>query len=116
MTDCIFCKIIKGEIPAKKVYEDKSVIAIYDINPKAPVHILIIPKKHISSLMEINKGDKNLIGGIILRLKTVAQELGLDKSGYKVVVNNGPGSGQLVFHLHFHLLGGWITKAGGWRV
>src|SRR3989344_1961403 len=107
MSDCIFCKIIKGEIPSRKVFEDDKSIAFYDINPKAPVHILVLPKKHITSLIELKSEDKELIGDIILLLKSVARKLRLDKSGYKVVVNNGAGSGQLVFHLHFHLLGGW---------
>lgn len=115
MGDCIFCKIIKGEVPSKKVYEDKNLIAFHDINPKAPVHVLILPVKHIESIREVEDGDKALMGELILAAKKIAQKLGIEKSGYKVVVNNGEGSGQLVFHLHLHLLGGW-GKSPKWNV
>ena|SRR3989338_3669542 len=104
--DCIFCKIIKKEIPAKVEYEDDSVIVIHDISPKAPVHLLFIPKKHIISLIQVNEDDRNLLGDIMLRIKTVAEKIGLSKKGYRIVANNGKGSGQIVFHLHFHLLSG----------
>jgi len=116
MTDCIFCRIIKGEIPAKKAYEDKKIIAFYDIAPKAPVHVLVLPKQHISSLIGIRKEDKELLGELLVKLSSIAKDLELDKEGYKVVVNNGRASGQLVFHLHFHLLGGWERPASGWKV
>lgn len=116
MTDCIFCKIIKGEIPSKKAFEDEKILAFYDISPKADVHVLIVPKKHISSLIEVQNEDKELLGNMMIKLRDIAKELGLSKSGYKVVINNGMASGQIVFHLHLHLLGGWKEKAGGWRV
>lgn len=115
MSECIFCKVIKGELPSKKVYEDKNLVSFYDISPKAPVHVLVVPVKHVESIREINDEDKNLMGELILAVKKIAQKLGIDKSGYKVVVNNGEGSGQLVFHLHLHLLGGW-GKSPGWNV
>ncbi len=104
MTDCIFCKIINGEIPSKKVYEDEQVVAIEDINPKAPVHILILPKKHISSIAEMEKEDENLIGHMIYIGKKVAQEAGL--KGWKMLFNVEKEGGQIVFHVHLHILGG----------
>lgn len=107
MSDCIFCKIINGELPSKKVYEDKNLVVFHDISPKAPVHVLVAPVKHVESIREVEDEDKNLMGELILAIKKIAQKLGIDKSGYKVVINNGQGSGQLVFHLHFHVLGGW---------
>ncbi|MBI3379294.1 histidine triad nucleotide-binding protein [Candidatus Gottesmanbacteria bacterium] len=115
MTDCIFCKIIKGEIPAKFVYQDELMVGFYDISPKAPVHVLVMPKKHLESLRSVNDGEKDLMGEVILTVHNVAKKLGIDKGGYKVVINNGEGAGQLVFHLHLHLLGGW-NKSPGWQV
>ena len=105
--DCIFCKIIQREIPGRLVYEDKKVLCFKDINPKAPVHVLIVPKKHIESLIAIEDQDKDLLGYMLLKIRDIATKLGIDDSGYKIIANNGKGSGQLVFHLHFHLLGGW---------
>ncbi|OGG03322.1 histidine triad nucleotide-binding protein [Candidatus Gottesmanbacteria bacterium RBG_16_37_8] len=116
MENCIFCKIIKGEIPSKKVLENNKVIAFYDISPKAPVHVLIVPKKHINSLMDVKKKDKDLMGELLTTATGIAQNLGLNSGGYKLVVNNGRGAGQLVFHLHFHLLGGWKKDATGFAV
>ncbi len=104
--DCIFCKIIQGEIPAKKVYEDEHVLAFHDINPIAPVHVLVIPKKHIGSVLEIKEEDKELIGHLHLALQRVAKETGVAESGFRVVTNTGPHGPQTVFHLHYHLLGG----------
>jgi len=115
MPDCIFCKIIKGELPSKQVYRSPEVIVFHDINPKAPVHLLIVPVKHISSLIQAKVSDKNLLGDIMLIAKKEATRFGLDKSGYKIVINNGKDAGQLVFHLHLHLLGGW-TKSIDWDV
>lgn len=106
MEDCIFCKIVKGEIPSKKVYEDEEILAFEDINPMAPVHILVIPKKHIKSVNELEKKDNNLIGKMFLVIKNIAKEKGIDKEGYRVVTNIGENGGQEVKHLHFHLLGG----------
>jgi len=105
VSDCIFCKIVKGEIPSRKVYEDDQVIAIHDINPVAPVHILVMPKAHIASLSAAGDADLPLIGRIHGVVRDLAKELKLDK-GYRVVNNCGSQGGQTVDHLHFHLLGG----------
>lgn len=105
MTDCIFCKIVEGEIPSEKVYEDDLVYAFKDLYPTAPVHVLVIPKKHIANVDEIKEEDKDLIGHIYLTISKLAKDLGLDK-GYRVVVNTKEHGGQSVNHLHFHLLGG----------
>ena len=109
MEDCIFCKIIKGEIPSNKVYEDDEIVAFNDINPMAPVHILVIPKKHIESANEIKEEDELLIGKIFTVIKKLAKENNLD-NGYRVVNNCGEDGGQAVKHLHFHLLGGRKLK------
>ncbi len=101
---CIFCKIVKKDIPAEIIKEDENIIAFRDINPKAPIHILIVPKKHISSLNELREEDKELMGQIFLFVKDVAKELKIDKGGYKVSINVGEGGGQEIFHLHVHLL------------
>jgi histidine triad (HIT) family protein len=103
--ECIFCKIIRGEIPSKKAYEDERVLAFYDINPKAPVHVLVIPKEHITSLAEVKDEQLELIGYLHGIIRTVAKDLGLE-NGYRVVNNCGQDGGQEVEHLHFHLLGG----------
>ncbi len=103
--DCIFCKIVAGEIPAKKVMEDDHVIAFHDIDPKAPTHILIIPKKHIASLAQVEPGTEVLLGKLLATAAMVAREQGLDR-GYRVVISTGPEGGQTVDHLHLHLLGG----------
>lgn len=115
MLSCIFCKIIKGEIPGKFVYRDDDFVAFHDINPKAPVHILVVPVRHIESLIDVKSDDKELLGELILKVHDIAQKLEIAKSGYKLVVNNGEASGQLVFHLHVHLLGGWKKKVN-WQV
>lgn len=109
MEDCIFCKIIKGEIPSKKVYEDEEILAFKDIHPKAPIHILVIPKKHISCAMDIEDSDEALIGKMFLVIKKLAKEFGLE-NGYRIVNNCGTDGGQEVMHLHFHLLGGKKLK------
>ena len=115
MEECIFCKIIRGEIPGKFVYRDTQVVAFHDISPKAPVHVLVVPVKHIESVREITPEDQELMGLLMLKVKDIAKKLGIALSGYKVVVNNGESAGQLVFHLHLHLLGGW-KKSPGWEV
>lgn len=102
---CLFCKIIKKEAPAKLVYEDQSIIGFEDINPQAPVHILLAPKKHISSLTELSPQDREVIGSIYLVAKKVAQEKDIG-NGFRIVVNSGAQAGQSVPHVHFHLLGG----------
>lgn len=105
MENCLFCKIIKGEIPTNKVYEDDEILAFKDINPKAPVHILVIPKKHISSAKEIKEEDEALIGKMFTVINKIANEFKLE-NGYRIVNNCGEDGGQEVMHLHFHLLGG----------
>jgi histidine triad (HIT) family protein len=102
--DCLFCKIANGQIPSEKVYEDENIYAFKDIDPQAPVHVLIIPKKHIDSLDEIEESDKDLLFNILLTIKQLAKELELD-NGYRVVINTKEDGGQSVNHLHFHLLG-----------
>jgi len=106
MTDCLFCKIIKGEIPTEFVYQDKDVVAFRDINPKAPVHILIVPKKHIAKLQDISDNDKEVLGQLLLAAKKIASQEKIEQ-GFKIVINCGQKGGQEIFHLHVHLLGGW---------
>lgn len=106
MENCLFCKIIKGDIPSTKVYEDEEVYAFKDINPEAPVHILVVPKKHISSINEIEDEDRELIGKIFTSIKKIAKEQGVEQSGYRVVSNCGKDAGQTIMHLHFHILAG----------
>ena len=105
MADCIFCKIAAGEIPSKKAYEDDQILAFYDLDPQAPVHILIIPKEHISSANELTEENGPLLGHIFAAAAKLAKELGLEK-GYRIVNNCGEDGGKTVRHLHFHLLGG----------
>lgn len=104
--DCIFCKIISGDLPSKKVYEDEKVLAFHDINPIAPVHVLIIPKKHISSVLAIQAEDKELIGHIHLVAQQVAEQMDLHASGFRVITNIGEHGQQTVHHLHYHIIGG----------
>ena len=105
MSDCIFCKILSGEIPSSKVYEDEKVLAFKDINPMAPVHILIIPKEHIEGVDMLTEENAPVVGHIMLVAKRLAEEYHLD-NGYRIVSNVGEHGGQTVRHLHFHLLGG----------
>ena len=106
MSNCIFCKIAKNEIPSEKVFEDDKIIAFKDIAPCAPVHILIIPKEHITSVNELDINNHNLIGHIFLTAKNIAKNLGIGENGYRIVNNCGKDGGQTVGHLHFHLIGG----------
>jgi histidine triad (HIT) family protein len=106
MEDCLFCKINSGEIPSEKVYDGEGVFAIKDVNPQAPVHLLILPKKHFSTIMEIEEKDQNMIGAIFTVANMLAKENGLTDSGYRVILNCGRGAGQSVFHVHYHLMGG----------
>jgi len=110
LSDCLFCNIITGEIPGKKVYEDDTVFAFEDINPQAPTHILICPKKHISTVMDMTPEDAPVMGAIFSAASKIAADKELDKSGFRLVVNNGAGAGQSVFHVHFHLLAGRPMK------
>lgn len=105
MSGCIFCRIIKGEVAGKKVYEDERVFAFEDINPQAPTHILVVPKKHIAGLKEAAPEDAEVIGYCHLVAARLARERGIE-DGYRTVFNVGPRAGQSVFHLHLHLLGG----------
>lgn len=107
MSDCLFCKIIDRKIPAKFEYEDSSIVAIQDINPKAPTHLLVIPRKHIAQLSDAHEEDAGLVGHLILRAKELAAERKLE-DGYRLILNNGPKAGQSVFHVHLHLLGGRV--------
>lgn len=106
MSDCLFCKIINGEIPSDKVYEDDEVLAFRDINPHAPTHVLIIPKKHISTINDLQDEDAALAGKLYLAAKKVAKLEGIADSGYRTVMNCNKAAGQMVFHIHLHLLGG----------
>ncbi len=108
--DCIFCKIAAGEIPSKKAYEDESVLAFYDLEPQAPVHILIIPKQHIASCAEITKENSAVVAHIFEVAAKLGKELGLE-NGYRIVNNCGADGGQTVHHLHFHFMGG---RQFGW--
>jgi len=104
-TDCLFCRIIRGEIPSKKVYEDEHTFAFEDIDPKAPTHVLVIPKKHVVGLKEAGEAEAELLGRCHLAAAAIARQRGIE-NGYRTVLNVGPGAGQSVFHLHVHLLGG----------
>ena len=106
MADCIFCQIVEGTIPSTRLYEDEACVAFEDLNPQAPVHALVIPKRHIVSLADVQEKDKPVLGQIMLACSTIAREKGLDANGYRVVTNIGQEAGQSVFHLHFHVLGG----------
>jgi histidine triad (HIT) family protein len=104
--DCLFCKIIAGQIPSSKVYEDDAVFAFNDISPQAPTHILIVPRKHIDSMDTAAGEDKGLIGHLMLTAAKIARERGFSEGGYRIVVNTNADAGQTVFHLHVHLLAG----------
>lgn len=104
--DCIFCKIIEKKLPAEIAHEDEHAVAFEDINPKAPVHILIVPKKHIPDIHRITVADRELVGHLFFVARKLAAQRGLDKGGYRMVINNGRDAGQTVFHIHLHLLSG----------
>ena len=106
MEDCLFCKIIKGEIPSTKVYEDDNFFAFKDIAPVAPVHVLVIPKKHVASIAALTEDDADVAGKMLFAIQKVAQELGLDKDGYRVIFNTCKKAGQTVHHMHAHNLVG----------
>ena len=106
MTDCIFCRIVARESPADIEYEDDAVVAFRDIYPKAPVHVLIVPKRHIASLAEVAPGDVELMGRCLLAARAIGEAKGLAARGYRVTVNTGPEGGQVVYHVHFHFTAG----------
>jgi len=106
MSDCIFCKIAEKKIPARIVYEDEHAIAFEDVNPQAPVHTLVIPKKHISTLLDLKEEDNDLVGHLLKVANKIAKDKGIAERGFRVVTNCNPESGQTVYHIHFHILGG----------
>jgi histidine triad (HIT) family protein len=110
-TDCLFCRIAQGVIPADLVRSDPDVVAFRDIHPQAPTHILVIPRKHIASVSELASGDADVMGNLFLVARDLAREEGISEAGYRMVVNAGPAAGQTVFHIHLHLLGG---RGMGW--
>ncbi|NOX96771.1 MAG: histidine triad nucleotide-binding protein [Nitrospirae bacterium] len=106
MSDCLFCHLIQGKIKSKIIYEDNEVFAFEDIHPQAPIHILIVPKKHIPNLTQLREEDKELVGKIHLVAKRIAEDLSISRNGFRIVINSGRDAGETVEHLHFHLLGG----------
>ena len=104
--DCLFCRIVSGGIPASKVYEDDELIAFNDINPQAPLHVLIVPKRHIPTLADLQPGDDGLVGLLVRRAAAIAEERGYAQRGYRTVFNTNAEAGQTVFHIHLHLLAG----------
>jgi histidine triad (HIT) family protein len=106
MSDCAFCKIVRGEIPSRKIFEDEEILAFHDIAPKAPTHFLVIPKKHIPSLMELESADSALVGRLVFAAQRIARELGCAERGARFVINCKRDGGQTVDHLHVHVLGG----------
>jgi histidine triad (HIT) family protein len=110
MTDCIFCKIIAGEIPSTNVYRDEQATAFRDINPAAPTHILIVPNQHIDSVNALTAADEGLMGHLFVIAGQLARQEGFSEKGYRLIINTGPEAGQTVFHVHLHLLGGARMK------
>jgi histidine triad (HIT) family protein len=106
VTGCIFCRIVSRELPATVVFEDDEALAFRDVHPQAPVHLLVVPKRHVASLGDATDGDRSLLGKLLLVARDLAVREGIDATGYRVVANRGAGAGQTVFHLHVHLLGG----------
>ncbi len=106
MTDCLFCRIVRREIPSTIVYEDDRILAFNDIDPKAPTHVLLVPKRHIATLNDLTADDDGLIGEIVRRASAIARERGLSAGGFRTVFNTNRDAGQTVFHIHLHLLGG----------
>ena len=111
MVECLFCKMVNGEIKPDVVYENEAILAFRDINPQAPVHVLVVPKKHIATLNDLEPENDVLVGEMYLTAKKVAEKLGIAESGYRTVMNCNEGAGQSVFHLHLHILGG---RQMGW--
>jgi histidine triad (HIT) family protein len=108
---CVFCEIVAGRLPARKAYEDDALLAFHDVNPQAPTHLLVIPKRHVGSLLEAGPAEDGLIGCMARKARELAQQLGHGERGFRIVMNCGPDSGYSVFHVHLHLLGGRVL---GW--
>ena len=106
MQECLFCRILQKEIPSTMVFEDSETAVFRDINPQAPIHLLVVPKRHLSSLDDCTTDDEALLGHVLSVARDVAQRQGLRATGYRIILNTGEGAGQTVFHIHFHLLGG----------
>jgi len=109
--DCLFCKILDGDIPADIIFESDTAIAFRDINPQAPTHVLIIPRRHIATINDFESGDQELVGSLYMAAQEIARQEGISESGYRAVMNCGEGAGQSVFHIHLHVLGG---RSLGW--
>jgi len=105
--DCIFCKIINSEIPTEFLYEDEKLVVFKDINPLAPIHLLLVPKKHIRSINDLDESDTTIVSDLIMTARDMAEKMSVNKSGYRLFFNVEKGGGQEVFHLHLHLIGGW---------
>lgn len=108
--DCIFCKIVNGEIPTDFLYNDDDIVVFKDIKPHAPVHLLIVPRKHIRSVNDITEADKNIVSEMFAVAKAMAKKMSISESGYKLLFNVEKGGGQVIFHLHMHLMGGWKKR------
>lgn len=110
MDECIFCKIVRGEMPSTIVYKDEQVTAFRDLNPVAPTHVLVVPNKHIASTNDVTEQDEQLLGHILTVVKPIVDQEGITEGGYRLIVNTGPDANQVVFHLHLHILGGQRMK------
>lgn len=106
-SDCMFCQIIQGEKPADFVFQDETIVAFNDLHPQAPVHVLLVPKRHIRSINDLEEGDRQVVSELIFRSQHIAEDLGIAQSGYRLAFNVERGGGQYVFHLHLHMVGGW---------
>lgn len=112
-SDCLFCKIVRRDIAGDVVYEDDELLAFRDISPQAPVHVLVVPKRHVATVNDLEPGDSQLVGGLILRAQAIARAEGIDESGYRLVLNCNAEGGQTVYHVHLHLLGGRPLRSLG---
>jgi histidine triad (HIT) family protein len=107
---CLFCRIVAGELPAEKVHEDDLLVAFHDVHPRAPVHILIVPRRHIPTLNDLTPEDDALVGAMLRRASAIARDMGIDGRGYRTVFNCNREAGQTIFHIHLHVLGGWSLR------
>ena len=105
--ECVFCKIIRGESPADFVYKGEEIVVFKDIRPEAPIHLLVVPRRHIPTVNDLTEEDRLLVGEMFLKARAIAQRLGIAERGYRLILNVEKGGGQIIFHLHMHLLGGW---------